>query len=154
LALRYNLAADSLNEICIERAMEPLAPERVIESMRQALGIPEARIEIVELSRYPVPRGDIEFMRASLPPGGPAAILWRGFVRYGSQRRFAIWARVKITAQSTRIVALQICPPASVLKLRRSVWNPLKRFPQTSRLRLSIRFWALSRAARSLPAPP
>ena len=44
LALRYNLAADSLNEICIERAMEPLAPERVIESMRQALGIPEARI--------------------------------------------------------------------------------------------------------------
>ena len=48
----------------------------------------------------------------------------------------------------------RICPPASVLKLRRSVWNPLKRFPQTSRLRLSIRFWALSRAARSLPAPP
>ncbi len=107
LALRYNLAAESLNEICVERAMEPLVPERVIEAMRQALGNPDARVEIVELSRYPVPRGDIEFTRASLPPGGATSVLWRGFVRYGSQHRFAIWARVKVAVRSTRIVATQ-----------------------------------------------
>src|SRR5690348_17103777 len=38
LALRYNLAADSAGEICIERALGPLAPEHLIEAMRQALG--------------------------------------------------------------------------------------------------------------------
>src|SRR5689334_15615365 len=51
LALHYNLTADAISEICIERVMEPLAPERVIAAMRQALGNPQARIEIVELSR-------------------------------------------------------------------------------------------------------
>src|SRR6266404_4530175 len=55
LAVRYNLPAESLNEICIERVMEPLGRERVIDAMRQALGNSEAGIEIVELSRYPVP---------------------------------------------------------------------------------------------------
>jgi flagella basal body P-ring formation protein FlgA len=129
LALRYNLAAESLNEICIERAMEPLAPEGVIEAMRQALGNPEAGVEIVELSRYPVPRGDIEFTRASLPPGGPAAILWRGFVRYGSQRRFAIWARVKVTVQSTRIVATQNLPAGQRIEVAQVRVEPTETFP-------------------------
>jgi flagella basal body P-ring formation protein FlgA len=131
LALRYNLAAESLNEICIERAMEPLVPERVIEAMRESLGTPEAHIEIVELSRYPVPRGDIEFTRASLPPGGPAAILWRGFVRYGSQRRFAIWARVKITAPSTRIVALQNLPGGQRIEAAQVRLEPTETFPSS-----------------------
>jgi flagella basal body P-ring formation protein FlgA len=132
LALRYNLAAESLlNEICVERAMEPLAPESVIEAMRQSLGNPEARIEIVELSRYPVPRGDIEFTRASLPPGGPAAILWRGFVRYGSQRRFAIWARVKVTVQSTRIVATQNLPAGRRIEAAQVRVEPTETFPSS-----------------------
>ena len=131
LALRYNLAPDSANEICIERAMEPLAPERVIEAMRQALGIPEARIEIVELSRYPVPRGDIEFTRANLPPGGATSVLWRGFVRYGSQHRFAIWARVQVAVPSTRIVATQNLPAGHRIETSQVRVEPIEAFPST-----------------------
>src|SRR5258708_2778739 len=131
LALRYNLASDAASEVCIERAMEPLAPERVIEAMRQALGIPEARIEIVELSRYPVPRGDIEFTRASLPPAAANAALWRGFVRYGSQHRFAIWARVKVAVPSTRIVALQNLPAGHRIEASQVRVEPAETFPST-----------------------
>lgn len=129
LALRYNLAAESTSEVCVERAMEPLAPERVIDAMRQALGTPEARIEIVELSRYPVPRGDLEFTRSGLPPGGATAVLWRGFVRYGSQHRFAIWARVKVTVRSTRIVATQNLPPGRRIEASQVRAEPTETFP-------------------------
>src|SRR6267378_413485 len=129
LAVRYNLPAESLNEICIERVMEPLARERVIDAMRQALGDSEAGIEIVELSRYPVPRGDIEFTRAGLPPGGATPALWRGFVRYGSQRRFAIWARVKVTVRSTRIVATQNLPAGHRIEVSQVRAEPTETFP-------------------------
>jgi len=129
LALRYNLPAESTKEICVERVMEPLAPERVIEAMRQALGNPEARIEIVELSRYPVPRGDIEFTRAGLPPGGVTPALWRGFVRYGSQHRFVIWARVKVTVRSTRIVATQNLPAGHRIEASQVRAEPTETFP-------------------------
>jgi flagella basal body P-ring formation protein FlgA len=131
LALRYNLAMDGAVEICIERAMEPLAPERVIAAMRQALGIPSIRIEIVELSRYPVPRGDIEFTRASLPPSAAAPVLWRGFVRYGSQHRFALWARVKVTVPSTRIVAIQNLPAGRRIEASQVRIEPTETFPST-----------------------
>jgi len=131
LTLRYNLAADSATEICIERAMEPLMPERVIEAMRRALGNPEARVEIVELSRYPVPRGDIEFTRASLPSGVTAPVLWRGFVRYSSQRRFAIWARAKVTVRSTRIVAIQNLPAGLRIEASQVRVEPAETFPST-----------------------
>jgi flagella basal body P-ring formation protein FlgA len=129
LALRYNLASESNNEICVERAMEPLAPERVMDAMRQALGNPEARIEIVELSRYPVPRGDLEFTRSSLPPGGATPALWRGFVRYGSQHRFAIWARVKVAVRSTRIVAAQNLPAGRRIEAAQVRAEPTETFP-------------------------
>ncbi len=131
LALHYNLAAEPAGEICIERATEPLAPERVIAAMRQALGNPQARIEIVELSRYPVPHGDIEFSRANLPPAAANAALWRGAVRYGSQRRFAIWARVKITVPSTRIVAVQNLPAGRRIEASQVRVEPAETFPST-----------------------
>jgi flagella basal body P-ring formation protein FlgA len=129
LAMRYNLPAESANEICVERVMEPLARERVIDAMRQALGNSEAGIEIVELSRYPVPRGDIEFTRSGLPPGGATPALWRGFVRYGNQRRFAIWARVKVTVRSTRIVATQNLPAGRRIEAAQVRAEPAETFP-------------------------
>jgi flagella basal body P-ring formation protein FlgA len=99
--------------------------------MRQALGIPEVRIEIVELSRYPVPRGDLEFTRASLPPAATAPVLWRGFVRYGSQHRFALWARVKVTVPSTRIVAIQNLPAGRRIEASQVRIEPTETFPST-----------------------
>src|SRR6185295_5611107 len=62
LAVRYKLSLESPAEICFERVMEQLSPERVINAMRQALNNLEARIEVLELSRYPVPPGEIQFL--------------------------------------------------------------------------------------------
>jgi len=102
LAARWNLAADPAGELCFERPAAPLDPARLREAMLQSL--PLARIEILDYSRVPAPDGRLEF-----PPGGlrqtTAGGLWNGSVRYGADRRFPVWARVKVTLAAPRVVA-------------------------------------------------
>jgi flagella basal body P-ring formation protein FlgA len=110
LAARYHLTLSQDAEVCIERVLEPLRPEAVVEAMKKALGAPEARIEVVELSRFPVPRGEIEFARSALPPAALTPVIWRGIIHYAGGRRFAIWARVKIRVPTTQIIAVEAIP--------------------------------------------
>jgi hypothetical protein len=78
LALQFNIDLPAQSQACIERVMEKLQPERVVDAMRKALGDPEAQIEILDLNRFPVPHGEVEFDRATLPVGTDAPVLWRG----------------------------------------------------------------------------
>jgi flagella basal body P-ring formation protein FlgA len=107
LALRYNVALPGEAEACVEQAMATLEPERVVAAMRKALEDPEARIEIMELSRYPIPRGELEFSRANLPVDAAGAVIWRGVVHSAGTRRFGIWASVKVRVHGTRVVATE-----------------------------------------------
>ena len=70
--------------------------------MQKALDDPEARIEILELSRFPVPRGELEFQRATLPVDTDAPVVWRGMVRYAGGRKFGVWASVKVRVRGVR----------------------------------------------------
>jgi len=111
VAARFSLPIASAREVCFRLATAPLSPDRIVESMRNALRIPYARIELLETSTEPAPAGAIEFKREDL--GAPASadrqtpVLWRGNVVYAGDRRFAIWAKVRITAQLGRVVAVE-----------------------------------------------
>jgi flagella basal body P-ring formation protein FlgA len=111
LAKRYGLEAGSPRDVCFERKMESLDRGKVLEEMRRALGLKDARIEIVETSLDPVPRGRLEFRREDLGrpalPSSPAPVTWRGNVIYGDNHRFSIWARVSISARLSRVVAVE-----------------------------------------------
>jgi flagella basal body P-ring formation protein FlgA len=105
IAARFQLPASPDHEICMQRPAAPLDPAALLASMRNAL--PGARIEIVDYSHQPAPMGAIEFSRESLVPevAGRSAAIWHGVVRYAGTRRFAIWARVKVTITEERVVA-------------------------------------------------
>jgi flagella basal body P-ring formation protein FlgA len=123
IAAHHKIELSSVTEICFERTMETLQPEAVAEAMRQALGRPDAHIEIQELSRYPVPHGQVSFNRSALPSApslvnAAAPQLWRGVVRYGGDHRFAIWARARILVRSTRIVATEDLPAGRPIEVR------------------------------------
>ena len=109
LAAPHDLSLDPGALVCVARLTEPLTPERMLTSMRVSLADPAARIELVEYTRFSAPRGEIEFPPSGLrrPPARDpgAAVLWQGFVRYDGRRRFPLWAKVKITVNSTRVVA-------------------------------------------------
>ncbi len=102
LAARLGLDAAPARELCFERAVRPLEPERILEAMRRTL--PGAAIEILDYCRWSAPEGDLEFPRAGLHRSGSAA-MWYGEVRYAGTRRFRIWAKVKLTLSTPAVVA-------------------------------------------------
>jgi flagella basal body P-ring formation protein FlgA len=113
IAGRYGIALPAAPGVCIERAMERLTEERVLAALRAAAGNPEARIELVEFGRYPVPRGDLEFTRAGYTPppeGTKAPVVWRGKLKYAGNRSVPVWARVRIAVSGTRLVAAEDLP--------------------------------------------
>ncbi len=112
LARNYSLDLATTEDLCFEWPMEALDRDRVLEAMRAALPNPKARIALLEISRYPAPRGRIEFHREDLGspalPNAPTPVVWRGSVVYAGTRRFAIWARVEITAPVNHLVAAEL----------------------------------------------
>jgi flagella basal body P-ring formation protein FlgA len=102
MALRWGLPAAPETEICVERPVAAPDPAKLLLAMRKE--IPEARIEILDYSRHPQPEGEIEFPRRGLQDGAAGA-LWMGCVHYGSNRRFTIWARVKVLVTVERVLA-------------------------------------------------
>jgi flagella basal body P-ring formation protein FlgA len=74
-------------------------------------GIGDARIEISSSSQHPVPFGDLIFPRSGLqlPSGTQQEVLWRGFVRH-SGGDFPVWAKARVIANTTRIVAIANIP--------------------------------------------
>jgi flagella basal body P-ring formation protein FlgA len=105
------LDVGTLEPICFERAMAPLDPAAVEAAMRRALEVPDAHIEIVELSKFPAPKGEIVFPRTALnEPASDGPATWTGAVSYDGGR-FPIWARVRIAIRQKRVVALQPLRP-------------------------------------------
>jgi flagella basal body P-ring formation protein FlgA len=102
LALRWNLTSLPERELCVTRPVARLDPAVLLAAMRQQL--PEARIEILEFSRQPAPQGKLEFPLAGLRQSSAGA-LWTGSVKYAGERRFAVWARVKVLVKVVRVVA-------------------------------------------------
>jgi len=137
LAARRGLQVEG-KEVCLERAAEPLTPGRVLEALRKSLDQEQARIEVADFSRYPVPQGELEFPLSGLaaPPAGvtAAVVVWRGRLRYEGGRSLPVWARVRITVPGQRLVAVENLVPGKPVapwqvKLERGEWFPSAEAP-------------------------
>jgi flagella basal body P-ring formation protein FlgA len=115
LAKAHHLAAATPAEICFERPTEALNPDTLRAAMTSTLEatphLSGAHLEIVAYSRFPAPKGQMEFPRAGL--GSPptlqpeAPVLWKGYILYGGARRFPIWARVRVAISRKRLIAVE-----------------------------------------------
>jgi flagella basal body P-ring formation protein FlgA len=128
LGRRYSVDLAPSKEICIERLLEPLRGERLLDAMTRALGCPEAKIELVDFSRYPAPKGEIEFPVSGLSrsPDPATPVVWRGSVLQGGKRRFRIWVRVRISIPAKRLVAAEDLPagrPISAAQVRQETFS-------------------------------
>jgi len=113
LAARFHVALATTSDVCFQLATETLTEERVVEAMRALPEFAGARIELLDFSRYPAPRGRIEFPRQGLSaaPDPKAGLLWKGHVLYAGNRRFGIWARARIAATLKKVVASETLKP-------------------------------------------
>jgi flagella basal body P-ring formation protein FlgA len=97
---------DRASSVCFERSTAPLEAPRILDALRTSLDRPDAEIEVVEFSRFPVPPGKLVFPLASLPSYSSANVaLWNGYVDFEG-RHFPIWARARITVTQKRVVAV------------------------------------------------
>lgn len=131
VATRYAVPPDLFEDVCFDRAVLTLDRETMIAAMRVALSLPDASIEITELSLYPAPPGDVVFPRASLASPRDGSALWRGYVRYGLNRRFPVWARVKIQVSGSRIVAAEDLKPGVAIESLQVRLETIEGFPDS-----------------------
>jgi flagella basal body P-ring formation protein FlgA len=135
IAARFALPLDEAPQVCFRFAMEPLDRVRMEAVMKKALAIGEAHIEILETTSGDVPKGLIEFTREGLgvpaSPDQPTGEMWRGNILYGNGQRFPLWAKVRVTVPSTRLVAVEPLRPDSVIRPEQVHLEIVDRFPQS-----------------------
>jgi len=102
LVARFNLPGDPASEVCVVRPVLPPDPALFLNAMQKEL--PRASIEIQDYSRQAVPSGDLTFP-ASAMRRAPRETLWIGYIRYATNRRFTVWARVKLSVSVEEVVA-------------------------------------------------
>ena len=108
MAARWNVTPPPDKEICFTRPVTAPDPVRLLAAMQKQL--PGARIEVLDFSRQPVPEGELEFPIGGLrqAPGGG---YWNGYVTYAGNRRFVLWAKVKVLATAPRVIAVESLQP-------------------------------------------
>lgn len=104
--------AVDLDGLCFEIPMRPFTAEEAAAGMRRSLPA-EATLRVVEVSRADIPPGEIEFPISSLEPPSPVergVRMWRGSVRYSTNRRTPVWARVEVSVSRQVVVAQRDLP--------------------------------------------
>ena len=104
-----------LPDVCFALQTFIPQPEDIRTAIRQTLadvaGIATAKIEISASGQHPAPFGKLIFPRTGMqqPSGSQPEILWRGHVHH-TDGDFPVWARVRIIASMTRVVATANIP--------------------------------------------
>ncbi|HEY3823193.1 MAG TPA: flagellar basal body P-ring formation chaperone FlgA [Bryobacteraceae bacterium] len=104
--------SNNIDDICFEIPLRHLMEEDVVAAIRRSLPA-QAALSIVEVPKFDVPAGVLEFPPDSLEPPIAASHgiqLWRGHVTYAETRQASVWARVRITETLTAVVAARDLP--------------------------------------------
>jgi flagella basal body P-ring formation protein FlgA len=110
IAKNQRVDLDQVSDVCFVRETFVPRPEQIREAMLAELKVAGAKIELLSWSQHPAPVGELVFPRSGLQPGARSEVLWRGYVRYGADLRFPVWATVRVTASTTRVVATANIP--------------------------------------------
>jgi len=112
IARAHGLDAGSSAPLCFEWPLATLEPGQIMAAMRRSPGLASSKIELIEVDRRPAPRGEIVFPVAGLVQSSAVdtvnGVVWRGHVQYALNRKFPIWAKVKISVVTKRIIATRL----------------------------------------------
>ena len=106
LARNQGVTVEAMPDVCFERATVALESEQILEAMRGAWPDTDVRMELRSWSPRNAPPGTVVFPRTGLqlPAAADpqAEVIWHGYVVYGSNRRFSVTARARITTTRLR----------------------------------------------------
>ncbi|HEY4361279.1 MAG TPA: flagellar basal body P-ring formation chaperone FlgA [Bryobacteraceae bacterium] len=120
LAKNRGVVLTNLPDICFARKTFIPQPDAIRAAMQKALGTSNANIELLASSQNQAPFGEVVFPRTGVqfPSGSDprAEIVWQGHVRFGENGKSPIWARVRVTAAMTRVVAVSDLPAGKMIQ--------------------------------------
>jgi flagella basal body P-ring formation protein FlgA len=134
--------------ICFARAIEPPTAEALLPVLQKALAIDNATIEILDFSRFGVPRGAYDFPKSGLMPNG----LWRGRLLYGDNHSMPVWVKARITVERTWIEAAETLVPGKTIEPAQLNIKTGPRFPFDAAALDSLTLVAGRRPVRTLTA--
>jgi flagella basal body P-ring formation protein FlgA len=147
LAKQNGISLDaSVGAICFELATEPVTAEMLLPVIQKALAIDNAKIEILDFSRFGVPRGAFDFPKSGLMPNG----LWRGRVLYGENHSVPVWVKARITVDRTWVEAAEPLITGKPIDASQLILKTGPRFPFDTALTESISQVAGRRPVRNL----
>jgi flagella basal body P-ring formation protein FlgA len=156
IARSHGIAPQAFGEICFVRSEQFLSPARLAPVLRAALPFTDIDLEITDFSRYPLPKGKLEFRLSGLerPPEGKtdAVVLWRGSLHYGTGRTESVWARVKLAEPQRWVETTAALSPRSPIRAGEVALKSGPRFPLGPRPIDSLADVTGRRPVRSLPA--
>jgi flagella basal body P-ring formation protein FlgA len=133
IAAREGLTLTAVPDLCVERGTRIISKGELETTLRTALGIEDAQVEILEFSSQPLPPGRLEFQRSGLnqpPDANPEApVLWRGRLLYEENRSLAIWAKVRITLDRTIFLATEDIPAGATVRATQLKAAAVHEFP-------------------------
>jgi flagella basal body P-ring formation protein FlgA len=103
LAQAQHVQAGINRDVCFSWSMEVPARETLLAAMQEALAGRKARIEIVDQGLSAAPIGTPVFPLSGLCGFSAEPVVWRGYIAYGENHRFSIWARVRVTVRESRV---------------------------------------------------
>jgi flagella basal body P-ring formation protein FlgA len=113
LAKNQGVELTGLPDVCFTRRTFVPQPDQIREAILKALAESkiDAKIEIVASSSQSAPSGELVFPRSGIQLPIAPEVLWHGYVRYGENGKFPVWARVRVTAVMARVVAVTRIQP-------------------------------------------
>jgi len=110
---------DAAPDVCFERPLVPLQEVDVHEAMLNAWDGAAFSIDVRSWGPQTIPEGKLVFPRTGLqlPPASDpeGEVYWRGYVSYGNNHRFSVWARARISTTITRVVAVADIPAGKTI---------------------------------------
>ncbi len=132
IAKNRGVELHGLADVCFTRKTFVPQAAQIRDAILKTLAMSNIKLEVVSSSQREAPSGELVFPGngVQLPAPGQSEMLWNGFVRYSDNGRFPVWARVRISATMTRVVAIydiaagkQVLP--SQVRLETFEGNPL-----------------------------
>jgi flagella basal body P-ring formation protein FlgA len=119
IGARYGVATLRNASACFEWKDQLLTEDAVRAAVRETLQAPQARVDVLAINNTKAPLGQLVFPLSGLSASAvidPATpVTWRGEVRYHGSHKFTVWARVRVSATMTRVVATELLLPGQTL---------------------------------------
>jgi flagella basal body P-ring formation protein FlgA len=156
LAKANQIEAFAREPVCFEWPLRTPSTDEIVTAMREALPGANSEIEVVEADPQPVPPGKLEFPLSNL--SAPAAnssfapVLWRGLVRYSTNRYWTTWARVHVVVSGSRLISVPALDGGQILKIEQVRLEEYRGFPKRGVDGLNTADVVGRRVRRSIPA--